>query len=209
MLYFIIITVTMLLTTMSSVIVAHISQTAVPIAYALIAPMTVNAYVLVLLGVICFLMRITISHSFWEKKFDIFRVRDWEMNFYKKIHIKQWKDKIPEMGKAGGFPKSHIRSIELKYIKRFIGETCFSEWMHFIVGSTGFTALALYPPKAYFFVLPIVIVNFILNLLPCFIQRYNRYRLTIVFEYRESINKKVTKQLSVLQSDTKKISYKK
>lgn len=189
MLYFIIITATMLLTTGASVIMAHLSQTAVPIGYALLAPMTVNAYVLVLLGVICLLMRIMIPRNFWEKKLDIFRVRAWEMPFYKKIHIKQWKDKIPEMGKTGGFPKDHIRSTEPEYMKRFIGETCFAEWMHFIVGAAGFTALALYPPRAYFFVLPIVIVNFILNLLPCLIQRYNRYRLSIVFEYREAVNK--------------------
>lgn len=184
MLYFFIVTATMLITTLLSVL-ASLSLAAVPLWYAVLAPMTVNAYVLILLGVICLLMRLLIPKKFWSKKRKCFKVKGWEIPLYKKLHVKQWKDKVPEMGKAGGFPKDHIRSTEPGYIRKFISETCFAESMHFIVGVAGFSALIFYPASHLFFVLPILIVNFILHLLPCIIQRYNRYRLTIVYDHLE------------------------
>lgn len=185
MLYFIIITATMAITTLSSVLVS-LSQEAVPLWYALLAPMTVNAYVLILLGVLCLFMRLIIPKKFWSKPRKFFNVKRWEIPLYKKLHIQQWKDKVPEMGRAGGFPKDHIRSTQPAYLEKFISETCFAEWMHFVVGAAGFTALIFYPSSHLFFVLPILIVNFILHLLLCLIQRYNRYRLTIVYSRLES-----------------------
>lgn len=63
------------------------------------------------------------------------------------------------MGKTGGFPKDHLRSTEPAYLERFISETCFAEWMHFIVGVAGFSALIVYPTNHLFFALPILIVT--------------------------------------------------
>lgn len=176
MLYFIIVTATMAATTVSSVLVARAAGD-VPMWHAALSPMTVNIYLLVLLGAVSLLMRVLIPKRFWNGHRECFRVKGWEMSFYKKIRIKKWKDKIPEMGRTGGFPKDHLRSADPVYLERFISETCFGEWMHFTAGVVGFSALLFYPLSDLFFVLPILIVNFFLHLLPCLIQRYNRYRL--------------------------------
>ena len=111
MLYFIIVTATMVITTVTSVLVS-LSEEAVPLWYAFLAPMTVNAYVLILLGVLSLMMRLIIPKKFWSKPRKCFQVKRWEMPIYNKLHIKQWKDKVPEMGKTGGFPKDHLRSTE-------------------------------------------------------------------------------------------------
>lgn len=87
------------------------------------------------------------------------------------------------MGASGGFSKRNLKSLEPEYIQRFIYETCLGEVLHLLTGVLGFTCLALFPLSQYYFVLPILIVNLILHLLPCFIQRYNRYKLVIVYDY--------------------------
>ena len=78
------------------------------------------------------------------------------------------------MGASGGFSKRNLKSLEPEYIQRFIYETCLGEILHLLTGVLGFTCLALFP---------LLIVNLILHLLPCFIQRYNRYKLVIVYDY--------------------------
>lgn len=178
MLYLIVIGFTMFITTALAIITSVVFNT-VSLWHALI-PMAVNIYVLLLLGVVSLLMRLIIPTNFWIKKRKCFKVWRKEKTFYDRIKIKKWKDKIPEMGKIAGFPKDSIRSMDCSYLQKFIAETCFAEWMHFIVGVVGFTALCFCPIHDYVFVVPILIVNFILHLLPCMIQRYNRLRLTEV-----------------------------
>lgn len=178
MLYFIVIGLTMVITTASAIIASVVFNT-VPLWHAVV-PMAVNIYALLLLGVVSLLMRFVIPENFWLKKRGCFKVWRKEKAFYDRIKIKSWKDKIPEMGKVAGFPKDSIRSVDRSYLQKFIAETCFAEWMHFIVGIVGFTALCFCPRQDYVFVVPVLIVNLILHLLPCMVQRYNRLRLTEV-----------------------------
>lgn len=152
------------------------------LAYAIISPLFVLAYVLVLLGLLDLVLRI-FPKSMYNYKSKFYVASKREIRFYEKIGIRKWKDLVPELGATGGFSKRNIKSLEPTYIKRFLYETCFAEILHLLAALLGFTALFFFPPHHYYFVLPIVIVNFILNLLPCLIQRYNRRKLATLYYF--------------------------
>ena len=61
----------------------------------------------------------------------IFQVKKNERNFYLKIKIKDWKDKVPELGKLVNFSKDKIENPnDTKYIEKFLDETCYAEVLH-------------------------------------------------------------------------------
>lgn len=124
-----------------------------------------------------------------EKWFDyrnkIFIVSEKETNFYKKIKIRSWKDKIPEAGVTANFRKDHIyHPNDLMYIKRFILETCYSSILHIscIITALLFSPLGLLWNGFWVMTLPIAIVYSVLNIPSFFIQRYNRPRLIKKYE---------------------------
>lgn len=200
MLYFIIIFLTMLFVEMATVYCSLVHNT-MSLTYAILAPFFVNFYVLILLGLITLFLRFCIPWKIWDYKKKIFKVGKSEIKLYNKLKIKSWKEKVPEMGWTGGFPKNEIKSLETDYLHKFLQENCFAGFMHTAVGILGFTALFFLSTQDYFFAFPILIMNLILNLLPCFIQRYNRVRLIRIYESRLekekacNVNKILTKEL--------------
>lgn len=181
MLYFYILLVIMSITTANSIIY-HVATGNMSLVYSIFAPMMVNAYVLILFGLLTLVMRIFIPKDFWFKDLNLFNVSKREIKLYDKMQIKSWKEKVPEMGKTGGFPKDSIRSLDKEYIHKFISETCFAEWLHVLSAFLGITALYVFPVEQHFFVIPIVITNLLLHLPLAIIQRYNRYRLNIIYK---------------------------
>lgn len=130
-----------------------------------------------MLGVVCGVMRL-LPKSLWNYKRKRFYVSKKEVDFYDKVlHIKSWKEKVPEAGSAAGFPKDKIRSLDEKYLAKSLQENCFAESMHFVSGLLGFTALFFVKKRDYYFAIPLLTMNFILNIIPSIIQRYNRYKL--------------------------------
>lgn len=187
MLYFYIVLGTILSVEISTITHSILDNT-FSIAYAVWMPIALVTYVLVVLGFLALTMRFVIPKSFWTYNNKLFVVHKKEVLFLKNhLKINKWKDKIPEMGWTAGFPKSKIESNEVSYLNKFLQETCFAETMHFSAGILGFTALSFVGTNCYFFAFPILIVNFILNLLPCLIQRYNRYRLGKVYERKVAV----------------------
>lgn len=183
MLYFTIISITMLLA-MSMTIMQALVFKNISLTYAIIAPLFVFFYVLIVLGIFALLLRIALPFKMFSFEHKFFGVSKKEIKYYEKFKIKKWKDKVPELGKSAGFSKKNLQSTEPEYLKKFLDETCFGEVLHAIAGVLGFTCLFFFSAKDYYFVLPILIVNLILNLLPCFIQRYNRYRLEILYNFK-------------------------
>lgn len=181
MLYFFVILIAMICVEAMTISVSLITGT-ISLTYAIIAPFFVNAYVLVMLGIVTLLMRICIPKKFWNCNNKLFKVEKKELYFYNKIKIKKWKELVPEMGSTGGFAKRKIVSLEAKYLWKFLKETCFAEFMHNCVGLLGFTILFIMKPQDYYFTFPILIINLILHILPCLIQRYNRYRIKEVYD---------------------------
>lgn len=181
MYYLAIIALTMC-STIGFAITHAIRQDVYSTGYAICHPLLVLLFVLVVLGVLAVLIRV-IPQSIFNAENKYFRVSGREIKFYKKIGIKKWKDKVPDLGWTAGFPKANLQSLEPEYLKKFIDETCKGELLHHIAGVLGFVALFIFPSQDFFLVLPIVLVNFLLHLLPCIIQRYNRARLLVAYKY--------------------------
>ncbi|MBD3315246.1 MAG: glycosyl-4,4'-diaponeurosporenoate acyltransferase [Chitinivibrionales bacterium] len=66
------------------------------------------------------------------------RPRRWERNgeWYERVlRVKRWKNLLPDGALlfAGGFPKGKISGRDPVYLRRFIGETCRGESVHWLV----------------------------------------------------------------------------
>lgn len=196
MLYIIIISAVVLCSMAAAICVACLTGT-ISLAYAIIAPLFVLLYVLIMLGILDLILRFCLPKSCWNYEKKYFSVSKKEVRFYEKLKIRKWKDKVPELGKSAGFSKSNLQSLEVDYLKKFLYETCIGEILHLSGALFGFTCLFFFPVKDFYFVLPIVILNFVLNLLPCFIQRYNRARLSVVYKFK--IRRSVVKDAGELK----------
>ena len=129
-------------------------------------------------GVFAFIIRRLPEKWFsYDKK--IWNVSKAECNFYEKLGIKLWKDKILELGVFTSFSKKTIAKPDSKeYMERFILESNYGAIIHIANAIFGFLVIFCFPLKLIVcFGLPISIVNAILSLLPYMILRYNIPRL--------------------------------
>jgi glycosyl-4,4'-diaponeurosporenoate acyltransferase len=114
------------------------------------------------------------EHTRW-----IFKERKWEKGgavYQRLFKIKRWKDSLPELGDfiKSIFPKKEIASLDKKYLKKYVVETCRAELCHWSIILTVFL-VSFWSDSAmrtYVFLLALV-----LNLPYIFIQRYNRPRV--------------------------------
>ena len=181
MLYSIIIALTLLVMTGISIL-QNILWGHETMLYAAFSPLAVVLYVLVVLGILAVGLRLIVPKRFLNYKNSFFRVRKWQVKSLKKLGVQRWKDKVPDLGWTAGFPKSTIQSTDTGYLAKFLEETCFAEILHLTAGIFGLTALFVFPSIDFFVTFPIVIVNFILHLMPCLIQRYTRFRMANLYE---------------------------
>ncbi len=126
-----------------------------------------------------------------EKK--IFQVSANEKKFYEKLHIRKWKDKIPEIGHFTGFRKSKLEDPKnIEYLDRFLLEICYGQIGHFVSLFTSFLLLLLYPLHRLWIAisLPVAFVSLLLNAPSILVLRYNSYKLKIL---RKSLLKKQAK----------------
>lgn len=193
MFYLITILSVMAVSLISSICVSLTAGT-ITLSYAVIAPLFVLLFVFVLLGILDLILRFCFPKSCWNYEKSYFSVSKKEIRFYEKLKIRKWKDRVPEWGKSAGFSKSNLQSLEVDYLEKFIFETCIGEILHLSAALLGFTCLFIFPVKHYYFVLPILITNFVLNLMPCLIQRYNRARLLVVYKFKARHNDKEIEQ---------------
>lgn len=110
-----------------------------------------------------------------------FRVSTREMEFYRSIHIRKWKDKLPQHNVD--FDKRHLPDkVDDEYIERYLFITCRSEVIHHAISIFGFFVMFFsFLSKNRLFWLGIyflcAVINALGNLPFTFIQRYNRARL--------------------------------
>lgn len=119
----------------------------------------------------------------FRKIFSTFR---FEKKFYLKLGIKKWKDKIP-IGKGPlfiGFEKNKVKdSNDNNYVLKFMYESCMAEKMHFVSAFAGILGVCLFFKTHLLAVsLPVGLVNFFLQILPFFVQRYNRPKLMCLYK---------------------------
>lgn len=108
-----------------------------------------------------------------------FRVSEFEMETYRRLRVRLWKDKIWELGGLGGFSKKTLKEPDNpEYIERFIIECNKGVLTHRLSYPLGFFAmLTLSAPLSYAVALPVAIVNLVLNVMPTMALRYNTVRL--------------------------------
>jgi len=113
----------------------------------------------------------------------LFVVTKKEQRFYEKMGIKNWKDKIWELGGLGGFRKNKIKeSSNSKYLYRFIIESNKGMIGHILNICTGFLVVFALPAKYFWRIgIPVALVGALLNLLPILVLRYNLPKLTIAY----------------------------
>jgi glycosyl-4,4'-diaponeurosporenoate acyltransferase len=96
--------------------------------------------------------------------------------YERRLHIKRWKDRLPEAGAlfTGGFSKRSVRTKDRATLERFVVETRRAEWAHWLIMAATPFFLAWNP----WWVEPFLVVYALAANLPCLlVQRYNRLRL--------------------------------
>ncbi len=118
----------------------------------------------------------------------VFSVGKHERSFYRKLHINEWKDLIPELGCFTGFRKNRFAtSGDSLYLCRFLLESNYGVAIHLCNALLGFFILLLPWCSEPAIGLPIALVNLVLSMLPVFILRFNTAPLRNL--YCRSLNK--------------------
>ena len=123
----------------------------------------------------------------------LFTVSKREKNFYNKLHIKAWKDRVPELGGFTSFHKNKLESAsDTVYLERFILEANYGVIIHIANAILG-VCVAFIPfcskPSIW---IPVFAVNFVLSILPIAILRYTTYYLTRMLKRSKKRSDNVT-----------------
>lgn len=132
----------------------------------------------------------------WVNPFNkIYTVHKWESKLYVKLGIRKWKDLIPESGKAlTGFGKREVADMKNnEYLFKFMQETVYAEVMHIISAILGFLVVIVNIKLWLIIGLPLAIFNFILQILPAMVQRYNRPKLMLAYRRNEKYDHPISK----------------
>ena len=117
----------------------------------------------------------------------MFNVPKWYKRFAERLGVKAWKDKIWELGSAGGFSKRKIDNPkDINYVNTFLIEINKGIITHYLILPVGFTLLFVFPINYILpITLPIAIVNAFLNILPIVVLKYNYPKLKTLKEFLE------------------------
>lgn len=141
-----------------------------------------TAAVIVLDGILAFLIR-RLPGRWFSEGHKIFIASRRECRFYIALGVRWWKDKIPELGLFTGFHKNRVyHPQDNAYIARFIMECNYGMVIHLAGAVLGFFMIPPCPPAYDLWVMaPVAAVNFVLNLLPLFVLRYNVPKLEALY----------------------------
>lgn len=168
--------------------------------YAVIAVIWCTALQFILDGAIAFLI-----HKMPDRWFGVenpfFAVSQRERSLYKKLRVRQWKDKVWELGGLGGFSKKNVKSPnDPQYIEKFIVECNKGVLVHRLSYFVGFLAMLTLPNVcAYSVAVPVAVVNLFLNVLPTLALRYNIPMLKAVLERLKAKQKKENIKLRIFK----------
>lgn len=109
----------------------------------------------------------------------VFRVKSKEKKFYEKLKIRNWKSKVPEAGKLGGFKKDKLYDPKNpEYLRKFLVESCIAEAIHSLSICWGIASLLLIPKNLILPLgIPLMLFNVFVHIFPVMIQRYIRPKL--------------------------------
>ena len=113
----------------------------------------------------------------------LYDVSEFEKNFYQKLKVKKWKDKVWELGALGGFSKKNLKETSHEHFEKFVIECNKGVLTHRLSYPIGFIAmLTLFNVCSLTVALPVAIVNLFLNILPTIVLRYNTHKLKSILE---------------------------
>ena len=160
---------------------------------------TASWYNIIMLVIICTALQFALDGSIAliinklpDKLFAVnnplYKVSEAEKKFYKKIKVKNWKDKIWELGGLGGFSKKTLANPDSpEYIEKFIIECNKGVLTHRLSYPVGFLPmLFIQNICALTIALPVAIVNLFLNILPTLALRYNTPKLQAMLKKMKS-----------------------
>ena len=146
--------------------------------YVIIAGILAAVGVIAIDGIFATIVRRCLPEKWFDYRVKFHDASKKECKFYEKIGIKKWKDKVWELGMFTNFSKKNMANPDIAYLERFILENNYGYWCHLADAFLGFFLLFFYPAEYRLVIpLPACIINFILNMLPVFILRYNTNRL--------------------------------
>ena len=114
----------------------------------------------------------------------IYNVSELEQKLYKKLKVRNWKDKVWELGGLGGFSKKNLANPNSpEYIEKFIIECNKGVLTHRLSYPIGFLPMLFIPNVcACSIALPVAMVNLFLNILPTLALRYNTPKLHVILK---------------------------
>ena len=120
-----------------------------------------------------------LSDSLFGVENPLFRISEFEMELYRRLRVRMWKDKIWELGGLGGFSKKTLKDpLNPEYIEKFIIECNKGVVTHRLSYPLGFVAIfTLSSPLSYAVAVPVATVNLVLNIMPTIALRYNTVKL--------------------------------
>ena len=112
-----------------------------------------------------------------------------ECEFYTKLGVRKWREKVPELGIFTGFHKNQVAEPgSNEYLKRYILEANYGVVIHLACVPIGFLIILLCPIEhAIFFGVPVALVNAALNILPAMVLRYNIPKLLALYRRNERL----------------------
>ena len=114
----------------------------------------------------------------------LYNVSEAEKNLYKKLKVRNWKDKVWELGGLGGFSKKNLANPNSpEYIEKFIIECNKGVLTHRLSYPIGFLPMLFIPNICAFSIaFPVAMVNLFLNILPTLALRYNTPKLKMMLK---------------------------
>lgn len=152
-------------------------------------------FIIILLpSIISLLFQVVFPKKWLDGKAKIFQQKKFEKNLYRKIGVKNWKDKVPNCGNVGkGVVNENNINLDEKNINYFVYQTCLGEIVHKFCIATCLIStilLGIFRFDLFFkMVLPVWFVYTTINILSIIIQRYNRPRLNIMLAKIQRANR--------------------
>ena len=114
----------------------------------------------------------------------LYNVSEAEKNLYKKLKVRNWKDKVWELGGLGGFSKKNLANPNSpEYIEKFIIECNKGVLTHRLSYPIGFLPMLFIPNICAFSIaFPVAMVNLFLNILPTLALRYNTPKVKMLLK---------------------------
>jgi hypothetical protein len=152
------------------------------------------------------LICVRLPNSLFSPNKKLFTVSKKEQRFYEKLGIKQWKDKIWELGGLGGFRKNKLNeTTNSDYLYRFIIESNKGMVGHILNICTGFLVILVIPIEYVWKIsFPVAIVGAVLNFLPILVLRYNLPKLTIAYKRATRLEERA-KQIEEIEDEEESI----